>query len=126
MAQNLDDIADLPDDQFPPASQIMPAVLDGMVANTSDAAKSHAGTTVGWKFDDGSTYHISIGDGGSATWGEGTGDNPRLTFVTSSATWVKMVAGKLDGMQAFMTGKLRIEGDMMFAQQFQSLFNRPS
>jgi putative sterol carrier protein len=126
MAANLEELGNLPDDQVPPASQIMPAVLEGMVANVAEAAKSHAGTTVGWKFDDGSTYHISIGEGGTATWGEGTGESPRLTFVTSAATWVKMIAGKIDGMQAFMTGKLKIEGDMMFAQQFQTLFNNPA
>jgi putative sterol carrier protein len=126
MAANLEEIANLPDDQIPAASQVMPAVLEGMTQNTSDAAKNHAGTTVAWKFDDGAQYHISIGEGGTAKWGEGLGESPRLTFLTSSATWVKMVAGKLDGMQAFMTGKLRIEGDMMFAQQFQGLFNRPS
>ena len=125
MAANLDDLGNLPDDQIPASKEIMPAVLEGMTQNVSDAAKNHAGTTVGWRFDDGGEYHIKIGEGGTAEWGEGTGESPRLTFVTSTPTWVKMIAGKIDGMQAFMTGKLKIEGDMMFAQQFQTLFNRP-
>ena len=124
-AANLEALGDMPDEQIPPSSQIMPAVLEGMVANVSDAAKNHAGTTVAWKFEDGGAYHIAIGEGGQASWGEGTGESPRLTFVTSTATWVKMIAGKVDGMQAFMTGKMKIEGDMMFAQQFQTLFQRP-
>jgi len=126
MASNLEELGNLPDDQIPPASQIMPAVLEGMASSVSEAAKAHAGTTIGFKFDDGSSYHIKINDDGTtASWGEGTGESPRLTFVTSSASWVKIIAGKLDGMQAFMSGKLKIEGDMMFAQQFQTLFNRP-
>ena len=125
-AANLEALGDMPDEQIPASSEIMPAVLEGMVSNTADTAKAHAGTTVAWKFDDGGVYHIAIGDEGKATWGEGTGESPRLTFVTSTATWVKMIAGKIDGMQAFMTGKLKIEGDMMFAQQFQTLFNRPA
>lgn len=29
-------------------------------------------------------------------------------------------------LEKLATGKLRLKGDMMFAQQFQSLFNRPS
>ena len=126
MAVDLEDLAQRPDEEVPPAREVMPAVLGRMAENTTEAAKGHAGTTVAWRFDDGATYHLRFEEHGGATWGEGTGEGPRLTFVTSPATWVKMVAGKLDGMQAFMTGKLRIEGDIMFAQQFQTLFNRPA
>jgi putative sterol carrier protein len=32
-----------------------------------------------------------------------------------------MIAGKLDGMTAFMTGKLKIEGDMGVAMKLQSI-----
>ena len=33
------------------------------------------------------------------------------------------VAGQLDGMQAFMGGKLKLAGDMMFATTLQTWFN---
>ena len=32
-----------------------------------------------------------------------------------------MIGGKLDGMTAFMTGKLKIEGDMGVAMKLQSI-----
>ena len=35
--------------------------------------------------------------------------------------WQAMAAGQLDGMTAFMTGKLRIEGDMSNAMQLQGV-----
>jgi putative sterol carrier protein len=35
--------------------------------------------------------------------------------------WQSMAAGQLDGMTAFMTGKLRIEGDMSNAMQLQGV-----
>ena len=35
--------------------------------------------------------------------------------------WQKMAAGELDGMTAFMTGKLKIEGDMSNAMQLQGV-----
>ena len=35
--------------------------------------------------------------------------------------WEAMAAGQLDGMTAFMTGKLRIEGDMSNAMQLQGV-----
>ena len=33
-----------------------------------------------------------------------------------------LLSGELDGMTAFMTGKLQLDGDMMFAQQLGALF----
>ena len=38
MAANIEELGNMPDDQIPPASEVMPAVLEGMVANVSDAA----------------------------------------------------------------------------------------
>ena len=35
--------------------------------------------------------------------------------------WQQMAAGQLDGMTAFMTGKLKIEGDMSNAMQLQGV-----
>ena len=35
--------------------------------------------------------------------------------------WQQMAAGQLDGMTAFMTGKLKIEGDMGVAMKLQSI-----
>ena len=36
--------------------------------------------------------------------------------------WQAMAAGQLDGMTAFMTGKLKVEGDMGNAMQLQGIF----
>ena len=36
--------------------------------------------------------------------------------------WQQMAAGQLDGMTAFMTGKLKVEGDMSNAMQLQGVF----
>jgi len=34
-----------------------------------------------------------------------------------------MLKGELNGMQAFMTGKLQLEGDMMLAQKLGTFFD---
>ena len=39
----------------------------------------------------------------------------------ADADFVAMAEGKLDGMQAFMGGKLKIKGNMMLAQKLQSI-----
>ena len=49
-------------------------------------------------------------------------DRPADTTIkTSWEDWQKMAAGELDGMTAFMTGKLKVEGDMSNAMQLQGV-----
>jgi len=43
------------------------------------------------------------------------------TIKVAWEDWQAMAAGQLDGMTAFMTGKLRIEGDMSNAMQLQGV-----
>src|SRR5947207_5290294 len=62
-------------------------------------------------------------DNGSGSWTAGTPDAPRVALAFSLADFLRFVAGQLDGMQAFMGGKLRLSGDMMFATTLQTWFN---
>lgn len=46
----------------------------------------------------------------------------RVTLGLSVPDYLRLITGNLDGMQAFMQGKLKLKGDMMFAQQIQGMF----
>ena len=59
---------------------------------------------------DGAASRVSEEDGAADT-----------TLKVSWDDWQQMAAGQLDGMTAFMTGKLRIEGDMSNAMQLQGV-----
>ena len=43
------------------------------------------------------------------------------TIKVAWADWEAMSAGQLDGMTAFMQGKLKVEGDMSHAMQLQGV-----
>ena len=43
------------------------------------------------------------------------------TVKVAWSDWEDMAAGKLDGMTAFMQGKLKVEGDMSNAMQLQGV-----
>ena len=43
------------------------------------------------------------------------------TIKVAWADWQAMADGQLDGMTAFMTGKLKVEGDMSSAMQLQGV-----
>ena len=49
-------------------------------------------------------------------------EKPDTTFTTSATTWVAIAEGKQDAMKAFMTGKLKVAGDMMLALKVPEFF----
>jgi putative sterol carrier protein len=53
------------------------------------------------------------------------GHEPRVTFKLKPVDFLKLVSGNAAGPMMFMTGKLKIEGDLMFAAGVQSLFRIP-
>jgi len=53
---------------------------------------------------------------------EGTHESPSVTLTMSGETWLGIVNKELNGMQAFMSGKLKASGDIMLAQRVEQLF----
>jgi putative sterol carrier protein len=48
--------------------------------------------------------------------------NARVTLTTDLASFLKLVAGEAQGPMLFMTGKLKVGGDLMFSQRVASFF----
>ena len=65
------------------------------------------------------TVHIADG---SCKVETGTTASPRLTLTLTLPDFLRFVAGQPDGMQAFMSGKLKLGGDIMLAQTMQAWF----
>ena len=63
---------------------------------------------------------VSVADG-SVNVNEGAGDAD-ATIETSSETFEKIVSGEQNPTTAYMTGKLKIKGDMGAAMKLQKLF----
>ena len=62
-------------------------------------------------------------DGKAESVSEADGDAD-TTIKVAWDDWQAMTAGTLDGMTAFMTGKLKVEGDMSNAMQLQSVLSK--
>jgi putative sterol carrier protein len=65
---------------------------------------------------------IVIKDGTCAA-NDGAAGNADLTVTMEDDDLVALMKGELNGMTAFMTGKLQIEGDLMLAQRMGSFFD---
>jgi putative sterol carrier protein len=74
--------------------------------------------------DGGGEYHVVIKDGTAAV-NQGAHASPNMTMTMAAQDYVDMITGKLNGQMAFMSGKLKIAGDMGLAMKMQSLFKRP-
>jgi putative sterol carrier protein len=53
---------------------------------------------------------------------EGADGDADATITTSSEVFERLIAGKQNAMTAYMTGKLKVSGDMSAALKLQSLF----
>lgn len=56
---------------------------------------------------------------------QGTTPNPTLSFSADTADIMNMFTGKLNPVQAYMTGKVQVQGDMGLAMRLANMFNRP-
>ena len=56
------------------------------------------------------------------TLGQGLAPAPKLTVSADSTDFIKIFSGQMDGMQAFMGGKLKVTGDMGLAMKLMGLF----
>jgi putative sterol carrier protein len=56
---------------------------------------------------------------------EGVPPSPRVTLTAESSNMVDILTGKMDGVRAFMMGKLKVSGDIYLAQQMVNLFKLP-
>ena len=87
----------------------------------ADASKT-AGMNNSYLFDieGAGTWLVTVDDGAvSVAEGEGEAD---ATISTNEENFAKIVAGEHNPTTAYMTGKLKIKGDMGAAMKLQKLF----
>jgi putative sterol carrier protein len=54
----------------------------------------------------------------------GTTPSPKLTLTADSQDYKDLVTGKINGMQAFTLGKLKMVGDFSIAMKLNSFFKK--
>ncbi len=89
--------------------------------NPSAAAGMNATILYDLTGDGGGQYACTINNG-ACTVTPGATPAPAMTVTMTAQDFIDMLGGRLDGMSAFMSGKLRIAGDMGLAMKLQSLF----
>jgi|SRR5579884_12333 len=83
------------------------------------------GLTVVYQFDltgpHGGQYQLVIDDAACSVQ-EGEHPNPHVTFSMSAEDCLGVLSGRLDGYSVFLSGRVRVSGDLGLAMQLKSLF----
>lgn len=97
-------------------------VLDRLTQKINQSRSESLTTVYGFIVKDrAETYQLRI-DNGQASWSQGTTDDARCTLEMNEDNFLKLSQGALNPTMAFMTGKLKIHGDMGLALKLQSFF----
>ena len=88
-------------------------------------ADKAAGTTMGILFDlsgaDGGQWFVNIADGQLAVNEGAPAATPSATIKMTTDDFAALSSGNLNPMMAFMTGKVKVEGDLNSVMKFQQL-----
>ncbi len=71
--------------------------------------------------NEGGEWIVSIKDG-QCTVQQGTTPSPNMTLTADAQDYKDVITGKLNPMTAFMTGKVRLAGDLNLAMKLTSFF----
>lgn len=67
-------------------------------------------------------WHIDLKNTGLV--GNGMGDNPTVTLSISDTDFGKLVRGELNAQRLFMSGRLKITGDVLKANAMQNVLKK--
>ena len=91
--------------------KLEPARLAGMNASFQFVATG----------DGGGDWFVKIANNAGEV-GSGKVDSPTIVLTAAASDWLALMNGQMNGQTAFITGKLKIQGDMTLAMKLESLF----
>src|SRR5690606_9049440 len=89
-------------------------IIKNMEGKFNPAAASGLGQTFHYSLEHESIFCAVIKEG-TCNVAEGDAEDPNVALIMAVGTLNGVITGETDGIQAFMGGKLRAEGDMMLA-----------
>jgi len=96
----------------------MPEQFDAEVAGDWDAKVAYR-----IEGDGGGNWAMTVSNG-SCSVAQGEVDDATATIITDCETWVGIAEGSVEPTTAFMTGKIRIEGNMADVMKAQKVIKR--
>ncbi|KAH7357937.1 SCP2 sterol-binding domain-containing protein [Plectosphaerella cucumerina] len=117
----------LKDDKFPSSAafDVINETLSASDADRKDAinqAKALFGFQIKNSAGEVGEWHIDLKESGKV--GKGLGGKPNVTLALSDADFAQLVAGKANAQKLFMSGKLKLKGDIMKATKMEPIMKK--
>lgn len=97
-------------------------IIELMNKKFNPEAASGVNITYQYEIEDSNNFYLVVSDG-TCQLTEGDAADPEVKMIMSSDTLHGIMAGEIEGMMAFMSGQLRLEGDMMLATKLNQFFS---
>lgn len=101
-------------------------IFEGMRDSFKPEAAKDVNATVQYDIDTGDgvkNWSVTFADG-TCTVSDSAASDPRLTIAIGLVDFVRLIFNQAQGPQLFMSGKMKLQGDMMWAMQMQNYFER--
>ncbi|MEH6628331.1 MAG: SCP2 sterol-binding domain-containing protein [Motiliproteus sp.] len=98
-------------------------VMNKLVAKFQPEAAADMDAVFQINIEDDQPYSVAVKNRQCAIT-KGEHPDPSVTLIMDSETFVDIIYGDLGGTFAFMSGRLRAEGDVMLATKLSGLFKR--
>lgn len=95
--------------------------FETMTGRFNSAAAAGLDAVFQYKLDEGDAYYASV-SGDECVLGKGEHNSPSVVLMMDSQTFKEVLDGETNGMQAFMAGRIRADGDIMLATRLEALF----
>jgi putative sterol carrier protein len=113
----------------PQREAIIGEVFRRMEAHFKPGGAAGVDAVIHWKImggpDGGIDHYEVVLRDGACTTSKAPQHEPRVTLALDGVDFMRLVTGNAAGPMLFMSGKLKIEGDLMFSTQIQSMFTIP-
>lgn len=97
------------------------AIFTQMEQRFNPSAAAGTDAVFQYEISDGGEWFVTVQDGNCAV-AEGNSDDATVTLKMDSGTLEEVMSGETDGMQAFITGRIQADGDIMLATKLAVLF----
>ncbi|KAK8089903.1 hypothetical protein PG997_004864 [Apiospora hydei] len=117
----------LANDKFPSSAafEAINSALNSSEADKKDAIKQGNAVfafTLKNKAGETDSWHIDLKEKGTVE--KGLGDKPTVTLMLSDEDFGKLVTGQGNAQRLFMSGKLKIKGDVMKATKMEPILKK--
>ncbi len=96
-------------------------LFDQMLARFNPSAAAGVDEVFQYDIEGQGSWQAVIADGTCAI-NQGDDAEASVTLITDVETLAEVLSGETDGMQAFMSGKIKATGNMMLAMRLNDLF----